>query len=1309
MIGTKLGPYQIIEEIGRGGMATVYCAYQPSVGRNVALKTLQKSISGDEQAVLRFQREARLVARLEHPHILPVYDFDGACDPPYIVMRFLNSGTLKEVLARQAIPVAEAMHLLRQIAAALDYAHRQGVVHRDIKPSNILVDQEGNAFVADFGIARLAGGPTGLTATGAMIGTPDYMAPEQVSGEGTVDHRGDIYSLGVMAYQMLAGRLPFTAETPIAVLMKHLNQPPPDITHDNPNLPPAAAEVFKRVLAKSSAERYPTAEAFFEALLAAVGGAIAPARLQPAAAAGQAGDGSPRPATGSSQLTPGEQNRPVTVLYVDASEYDELVEAQHGNETARQALTTFWQIADSVIRQRGGVVMERSERSLLALWGIESVAENDAEQAVFTALALQEALARQAGQYLGQPEAPEDGALPLCLGVNSGIVLLVRDRTSGSTSASGSTISLAQRMAQHAPGQVVIGRETFRAVQGVFHISPGETLWVRGRREAVEIFQVTGAKERAFRVQNRGVEGVNVRLVGREAELKMLQDAYLDAVEESETGTVMIVGEAGVGKTRLLSEFDQWAELRPEKYRIFRGRANPAMTRRGYALLHDIMSYRFAILENDTPAELQSKLEKGVEELIGEPDPEMAHLIGHLCGFDLSASPFVSGLKDDPRQLSSRARQLTLRLFEKVSRLRPVVIQVEDLHHADDASLDFLYQLPLELPKLRLVMVLLARPAMLERRPYWANGQENYRLIDLSPLNRRASRELVGEILKKAGEVPRELRDLLVERGEGNPFYIEELVKMLIEDRVIVKESLNVWRIEPSRVGNLNVPPTLLGVLQARFDSLVYPEKVALQRASVVGRTFYDRVVAALDGTGDELRLQADLAGILANLEHREFIQKRPDSAFAGSVEYIFSQSMQRDQIYETLLARQRATYHAGIASWIVTFAGERIGEYRALIAEHYEKAGEREKAAVHLFHAGRAALDLGAVADARCLLERALPLLPPENRDERLAASLALGECMHTVGDYSDALKLLEQTLSEARAWKRPGEQARALFTLSQICVRRGDWATALQHLAQALPQAEQAGDQEARAWVLYGLADAHYRRGELEAARAAAEAALELARQIGNGAIERNAMNRLGTILTSANPSGSPERQLSTELLQGAYQKSLAAGDRLVGMAAMVNLTLNVEDPDDESIFRYTHAALDLAREINAPVGIIVSALNLTEGYIRLGDLEQARKLLREATETARRIESETWLVACALNIGYLHVARGDLTGGLALVGAVISHPAAGHDIHLQLRSNLTHLVGAQLDEVAVEAALKAGAGQDIHAAIARFLAEA
>jgi eukaryotic-like serine/threonine-protein kinase len=287
MIGTRLGAYEIVEEIGQGGMATVYRAYHPSTDRFVAIKVIHQSISTDPKAVERFQREATLVAKLEHPHLLPVHDYDGLHIPPYIVMRYLDGGTLRDLLEQNgSMSLADASYLMRQMTSALDYAHRQGVIHRDIKPSNIMIDQEGNAFLTDFGIARISVTGKALTQTGFAVGTPGYMAPEQALDLENIDSRADIYSFGVMLYEMLIGKVPYEATSPMKLILQHMNNPIPVASESNPALPKEIDAIIAKAMAKEPQDRYETGEELADALAEIVGNVTtsrAPSNLRIAA------------------------------------------------------------------------------------------------------------------------------------------------------------------------------------------------------------------------------------------------------------------------------------------------------------------------------------------------------------------------------------------------------------------------------------------------------------------------------------------------------------------------------------------------------------------------------------------------------------------------------------------------------------------------------------------------------------------------------------------------------------------------------------------------------------------------------------------------------------------------------------------------------------------------------------------------------------------------------------------------------------------------------------------------------------------
>ena len=255
LTGKQLGQYRIVAPLGEGGMAAVYKAYQPSMDRHVAIKVLPRQYASDPEFVGRFEREAKVIASLEHTNILPVHDFGEADGYTYIVMRFVEGGTLADSLQGQPLPLPTICHVVSQIARALDYAHSRGVVHRDVKPSNVLIDDQGNCLLTDFGIAKMVEVTGRFTTTGAFIGTPTYASPEQCLGH-PLDWRSDIYSLGVVLYQMATGRPPFVAETPMAIVVKHINDPLPLPRSLNPALPKSVERTILKALAKAPEDRY---------------------------------------------------------------------------------------------------------------------------------------------------------------------------------------------------------------------------------------------------------------------------------------------------------------------------------------------------------------------------------------------------------------------------------------------------------------------------------------------------------------------------------------------------------------------------------------------------------------------------------------------------------------------------------------------------------------------------------------------------------------------------------------------------------------------------------------------------------------------------------------------------------------------------------------------------------------------------------------------------------------------------------------------------------------------------------------------
>lgn len=267
----KLGEYEVLEQIGSGGMATVFRGVQPSIGREVAIKVLRKSLmQQDDSFYQRFVKEVELIAGLQHPHILPVYDFGEAYGYPYIVMAYLRGGSLGDWIASGPLDIGSVMKVVKQVADALDYAHGREIIHRDFKPANVMLDEQNNTYLGDFGLAKVTGTDFQNSGSG-ILGTPDFMAPDLQDVNG-ITPTFDVYALGVTLFQMLTGHVPFQASTQMGVLMAHLKQPVPSVLEERPDLPAGVQQVIETAMAKEAEERYPTAGELYRALKTAIEG-----------------------------------------------------------------------------------------------------------------------------------------------------------------------------------------------------------------------------------------------------------------------------------------------------------------------------------------------------------------------------------------------------------------------------------------------------------------------------------------------------------------------------------------------------------------------------------------------------------------------------------------------------------------------------------------------------------------------------------------------------------------------------------------------------------------------------------------------------------------------------------------------------------------------------------------------------------------------------------------------------------------------------------------------------------------------------
>jgi predicted ATPase len=808
-------------------------------------------------------------------------------------------------------------------------------------------------------------------------------------------------------------------------------------------------------------------------------------------------------------------------------------------------------------------------------------------------------------------------------------------------------VTLAARMESAAPpGRLLISHHTFEHVRGIFDGESLSPIPVKGLENPVLTYLVQRARPRAFRLGRRGVEGIRTRMIGREGELKVLQDAFYTAVDESERQMVTISADAGVGKSRLLDEFVQWLDVLPERVLYFKGRARQEMQSLPFSLLRDLFAFRFQIQESDPVAEVRQKMEQGVAEVLGSENESRlkAHVLGQLSGFDFSDSPFLASILNDAQQLRDRALVYLTDYFRAASLRRPVVVLLEDIHWADDSSLNALNQSAQGLPQQRLLIVCAAREELWQRRPFWGKGQLWHSLLPLTVLSKRDSQRLVVEILQKVADLPTDLRDLIVEKAEGNPFYVEELIKMLITDGVIIKGE-EKWRVEPSRLVKVQVPSTLVGILQARLDSLAAEEKVELQRASVVGRLFWDDVVASLvneDKMESEERKQ-DLNHLFAALSQKEMVFPREISDFAGTKAYIFKHALLREVTYESVLKRLRKTYHALVAEWLITHSGERLSEYTGLIAEHLQQASKGEEAAVYLHQAGKQAAARFGNTEALNFFSRALAVLPESELARRYDIYLAREDVYNLLGEREAQQKDLDALEALAEALHDDHRRVQATVRWAALASQTGNFSAATQRLEQGLEIARRLGDQSAEAEILRLLGVTATRQADYPTARARLQQGLALAQALGDVQKTGGALANLGIVAWY---------QADYAEAQACYEQSLAinraTGNRRFESYTLGNLGLLASNLGNyAAALAYHEQSLTISREIGDRAAEGRTLNNLGEVAFETGDYADAAVYFEQSLVISQFVGNRVSETIVLLNLGEVALVQADYAG--------------------------------------------------------------
>ncbi len=940
---------------------------------------------------------------------------------------------------------------------------------------------------------------------------------------------------------------------------------------------------------------------------------------------------------------PESRRAQATILFLDLAGHTDLIQGRDPEEIMEIIDRALQRLAGPVMRHGGRIVRYQGD-GYKAVFGLPVAQEHDPDNAILAGL---DALA-EAEAIAAELAARDVPGFAVRVGIDTGRVLL-GGGTEGEDAVTGLPVNLAARLEQAAAsGTILISHHTYQHVRGVFDFQPLDPITAKGFPEPVPVYRVLRRKARSFRTRRRGVEGVETRMIGRDAELERLQTLFGRVVESGAAASAVVVGQAGLGKSRLLYEFENWVDLQPVNVQLYRGRARLETQRLPYGLLRDVFVFRCGIYDDDTAAAARDKLVDGFRAVgagaLGRGDEveRKAHLVGHLLGYDFSAGPHVRRLLGDPRQLRSQALFYLTEYFTAAAAGNPMLLLLEDLHWADDSSLDAVEALLTALRDQPVMLLGATRPALYERRPGWWEDRAGHRRIDLTQLDAAASEQLVAEILQRADNIPPRLAALLTERAEGNPFYVEELIKMLIDDGVIIPGEPS-WHVAADQLDVAHVPPTLTGVLQARLDSLPTPERHALQRASVVGRLFWD---AAVDYVGNEPTGVAP-TDLWQGLSRRELVYRQSETAFEGTQQFAFGHALLRDVTYESVLRQLRRDYHRRAAEWLVRAAGERGDEFAELIAAHYAQAGEVAKEIEWQTRAGRQAAARFATTEALRAFGRALELLPPG--DSRRFELLLSRERLYHVRAERDAQAA---DLDELAALG--GEDA-PVAARTEVALRHANYFLAIGEFSATIAAAQRAGElaaaagdalRQAQAGLPHGIALRFL--GDYAGSRAQLEGALAWARAAGARHIEADALRQLGI---AAEEQGDLAGQ--TFYFEDALRLAQEVGDRWGERRALNSLGIIRQNRADYAASRdYFERSLAIARNIGDRQGENTVLTNLGVQANQLGQYAKAQTLFEEALQIARLADDVVGVNIILLNLGYIVFLNGDVGRGLLLL---------------------------------------------------------
>jgi class 3 adenylate cyclase/tetratricopeptide (TPR) repeat protein len=1095
------GRYRVKNALGAGGFGAVYLGHDDQLERPVAIKVHRGGTQVPQAEAEQFLQEARRLAQLRHPGIVTVHDVGLHEGQVYIVSDYLEGPNLADWLKQNSPSWRDAALIAAAVADALSHAHARLIVHRDVKPANIIITRDRTPVLVDFGLGLDEAVADGREKN-VVSGTPLYMSPEQVAGTAhRIDGRTDIYSLGVVLYEMFCGRVPFRANN-IKELLRQVRQdepqPPRQLADD---IPPELERACLKALAKRQQDRYTTAADFALDLrhlsVSTIGPATPPSSRSLADAlsgggthaTGQAFSHSAGVTSSSRSRARQAERRQVTVLVCgcDAFESGAYLENLDAEDQAT-VLQDFQQSCEQAVRRFDGTLVQCNEQGVLVCFGYPVAYEDAARRAAQSGLAILQNM-KVLGEKLRREQELE---LNPWVGIHTGPA--VAEMGENAISLVGEARNLALRLADVVePGQVICSAATHLLIRRYFEcVSLGRRKF-KGVAQPVEIFRVDGAGEVHNSLERAGPAGLTP-LTGRDHEISVLKDRWEQA-QEGVGQVVLLNGEAGMGKSRLVYALKQHVQGQTSEVPggqfssthapathgspVVEWRCSPHFQNTGLYSLGDFFE-RFLSFEHDDA-----------------PDARFDRLVRHLSEYDLATLDTVPlfasllGLPLDdrfpPLGLSPiREREETFRAVRAwlgaYSDRRPVLFIIEDLHWVDASTLEFLGQLVSEGLHERMLTLLTYRPEF--QTPWPAVAQQTSLALN------RLTRRQVGDVMRMTvgSDLPEALVEQVYDRTGGVPLFVEEFTKMVQESAML--DRAGAGGVASHALPAREIPATLQDLVMARLDRLEGDRELA-QLAAALGREFSYELLAAVATLG-ETALQAELAKLL----RAEILYQK---GRLPRCSYVFRHALLEDALYNSLVKSKRQQFHGRIADVLEARLMQSAATQPELLAHHFTEAGLTDRAVHYWLKAALRSRERSAEIEAISHLTRAQVVLltlaeSPERDARELELLIPLGTAYiasrgyaapevgpvfrrarelcervgqppqlfalmlgtwewHTVrGDLRLCTELAAEGMELAARLEDPGMLMEALFMAGETMLYRGDFADARDCFASAV-----------------------------------------------------------------------------------------------------------------------------------------------------------------------------------------------------------------------------------------------------------------